>query len=388
MLQCVLLFFPKIFFKIFIFFLTSKLFLLCFFIYCLLCYSLVKKVMKAVKRYEIMKDDNPEIHKKYEMFKRLDTHLWDQNKLLLGAIFLFGIKLTGVLFSLFFCYLGLKIFIKPTDDRNDPKVKRRIDFFTTNGAKFLVFFLGVFVKYRKAENFDYSKYLGQNYEKEENKDKEKEIVPSIHICNHTSWLDILIFMSLIGTGFLAKIDVKSYPFIGLIAQCLGSVFVDRENKNTLGETLEIVIQKQKDIYAKKDLSKFMIFPEGTTSNNTAILDFKRGAFVAELPVKPYVIKFETSKKISLAMDVIEMLYHLFIVICVPVHYVEVIEMPVFVPNEKLFKDSTKERWMQYAEAVKDAMCEASGLQKSSGSYKEKKDYLEYLRHKNRIKFNK
>jgi lysophosphatidylcholine acyltransferase/lyso-PAF acetyltransferase len=234
---------------------------------------------------------------------------------------------------------------------------------------------------------DYSKYLGENYIKAENSNKEKEIIPSIHICNHTSWLEILIFMSLIGTGFLAKIDVKSYPLIGLISENLGSVFVDRDNKNTLGETLDIINQKQKNIFLKKDLSKFMIFPEGTTSNNVGILDFKRGAFLAELPVKPYVVKFETCNKISLAMDVIEMLYHLFFIICVPVHFVEVIELPVFVPNENLFKDSKKERWLQYAEAVKDAMCEASGLKKLQGSYKEKKESLDYLRDKNRGKLN-
>jgi len=288
--------------------------------------------MKATKKYEILKEDNPEIHKKYEMFRRLDTHLWDRNKFLLGAIFLFGIKITGVLLSLLFCYFGLKIFVKPTDNKNDPQVKKKIDFFTMNGAKFLLFFFGIFLQNKKAENVDYTKYLGENYIKDENKNKQKEAI-------------------------------------------------------VLGETLDIIIQKQKDIYSGKDLSKFMIFPEGTTSNNTGILDFKRGAFLSELAVKPYIIKFDTNFKISLAMDVIEMLYHLFLVICVPFHLVEVIELPVFVPNENLFKDSNKERWVQYAEAVKDVMSEASGLKNVKGSYKEKKEYLDFLRDKNRGKLN-
>ncbi len=390
MLISLILFFPKLLFKIFLFLITSKIFLLGCFIYCIACYLAVKKVISATKKYQVLKGDNPEIHEKYHMFKRLETHLWQENKLLLGAIFLSWIKITGVIASLFFCFLGLKFFVKKTDNKNNPKVKRIIDFFTMNGARSLVFFLGVFIEHKQLKDFSYEKYLGETITENKVKTEEnqvEEIIPSIHISNHTSWLEILIFMSLIGTGFLAKIDVKQYPFIGLIAECLGCVFVDRDNKNTLCDTLGQVIQKQKDISSKNDLSKFMIFPEGTTSNNTGIIDFKRGAFAAELPVKPYVIKFETQKKISLAMDVIEMLYHLFMIVCVPVHFVEVIEMPVFVPNENLFKDPNKERWLQYAEAVKDAMCEASGLKKLSGSYKEKKEYLEFLRDKQRGKLN-
>ncbi len=62
-------------------------------------------------------------------------------------------------------------------------------------------------------------------------------------------------------------------------------------------------------------------------------------------------------------------------------------MTVFVPNENLLKDPNKERWFQYAQAVKDAMCEASGLKMLPGSYKEKKEYLEFLRYKQIVKLN-
>jgi len=43
-------------------------------------------------------------------------------------------------------------------------------------------------------------------------------------------------MSLIGTGFPAKIDDKHYLFIGLLAECLCCVFVDRDNKNSIYDT--------------------------------------------------------------------------------------------------------------------------------------------------------
>ncbi len=35
----------------------------------------------------------------------------------------------------------------------------------------------------------------------------------------------------------------------------------------------------------------MLFPEGTTTNNKYLMPFKRGAFVAGVPVQPLVLKY-------------------------------------------------------------------------------------------------
>lgn len=35
----------------------------------------------------------------------------------------------------------------------------------------------------------------------------------------------------------------------------------------------------------------LIFPEGTTTNGQCLIDFKRGAFVPGVPVKPVVLKY-------------------------------------------------------------------------------------------------
>ena len=314
------------------------------------------------------------------MFKRLDTHLWNENKIFLGTILFLGIKITGVLFGLIICFIGLKTFIKKSDNKNNPEINKKIKFFSKLGPQIILFSLGIRIKIKKNENFSYSKHLGENY-------KSSNAHPSLHISNHTSWIDILVFMSLIGSGFVAKKDVKNYPLIGFIAQCIGSIFVDREDKNSVVETLKMVIEKQKNNYEGNDLSTFLLFPEGTTSNNTGILNLKKGAFISELPIKPYVIKFDPINNISLAMDVIDMLYHLLLLISVPMHYIEVIELPVFCPNENLFKDKSKERWLQYAEAIRDVMCKASGLNEIKGGYKEKKEYLEFLRDEKRDKIH-
>lgn len=359
--------------------LTSPIFYFIFLIYCIICYLAIKHVLKNTEKYK-ENQSNSEIHKKYEMFKRSDFAHWNQFNLTIGCICFLWIKLTGVISGIIFCYLGLKFTIKKSDDKNTPEIKNKINFFIKRGTDIVLFFLGIFLKIKKLENFDYKKFKGKANLSKEN----SEEIASIQISNHTSWLDILIFLNITGTGFLAKKEVKNYPLIGLIAESINGVFVDRDDKSSLGGVLELVKNKQKEIHSGKDLSKFMIFPEGTTSNSAGILDFKKGAFVSELPIKPFVIKFDSLNRISLAMDVIEMLYHVLIVISVPFHFVEIVDLPVFSPNEELFEecgkgDCKKERWEVYAEILKEIMCDASGLKNMKGGFKEKQEYLQILR---------
>jgi 1-acyl-sn-glycerol-3-phosphate acyltransferase len=191
-------------------------------------------------------------------------------------------------------------------------------------------------------------------------------------------------ISKVGPGFISRIEVKSYPIIGYIAQCLGSLFVDRNDKNNRGSTLVQLMEKQQRIFRDEDFSKILIFPEGTTSNATGIMPFKQGAFAAKLPIKPYILKFDPINRISLAMDVIEMVIHIFLIICKPIHFIELLILPPFAPNDYLFKESPfskihKVDWMIYAETVRHVMCDASGLNKIDGNYEMKKEYLDFFR---------
>lgn len=381
MLSSFILCFPRLISNIIIYFLFSKVFWIFFSLYAIGCYFLVLYIFSQTKKYREDFGNNKAAHKKYEMFKRRDFKFWDKNKLFLGALFCLWIKIPGILFSLFFCYLGLKIFIKKTDDKNNPEVKKKINLFSTWGPKIFLFFMGIKIKFSSAIDINYSNYLNDKIEENiqiKNENKNKEIIPSIYISNHTSWLDIVIYMSLFGCGFLSKSDVKNFPFIGLIAQSIGCLFVDRNNKDKLEHTVNLIVEKQKNILEKKDLSKFMIFPEGTTTNNSGIIDFKRGAFISETPIKPLVIKF-SGDRISLSMDIIEMLYHVYIILAVPFHEIEIIELPNFVPNEYILKNEEIPRWKQFADIVRKAMCDASNLKSLSGDVKTKNEYLKILR---------
>ena len=53
------------------------------------------------------------------------------------------------------------------------------------------------------------------------------------------------------------------------------------------------------------------------------------------------------------------------------------ELPVFVPNDYLWEkhaDKGQDRWEIYAWAIREIMCEVSGLEKNDQHYREKLHY--------------
>ncbi len=343
-------------------------------IYMAVSYVLIGYIMKKVEKYFQYRDEDKATHDRFEMFRRLDGARWDKTRLFIGSILFAWIKLGGVIFSVLLCYCSIKILLigKDSIDNRDEKLKQKIIFVTSFCSKIFMICLGIAIT-EKNIDYDYSKYLGKDYK--------KDVKPAAYISNHTSWIDILLYMDKLGAGFIASIHVKSFPLVGYVAQALGCIFVDRDDKSGRGNSLTLVNEKLNNIYSNSDYSIFTIFPEGTTSNTTSILPFKKGAFTSKLPIKPYVIKFEIRERISLAMDVIDMLLHVFVVLCIPIHYIDLYNFPVFSPNEYFFKEYNKgkEEWEVYAETMRDIMCEVSGLEKAKGSWDSKKEYLDFLR---------
>jgi 1-acyl-sn-glycerol-3-phosphate acyltransferase len=88
------------------------------------------------------------------------------------------------------------------------------------------------------------------------------------VCNHLSYLDILVLASLAPAVFVAKREVKSWPVMGLLAQLAGTVFIDRERRADVGKVND-EIQSALD-----DGALVILFPEGTSSDGKTILAFK------------------------------------------------------------------------------------------------------------------
>ena len=88
------------------------------------------------------------------------------------------------------------------------------------------------------------------------------------ISNHLSYLDILVLSTITPCMFVAKREVRSWPVFGYLAKVGGTIFVDRERRTRVGETMTEIEA------ALKDGALVVLFPEGTSSNGETVLPFK------------------------------------------------------------------------------------------------------------------
>ena len=124
----------------------------------------------------------------------------------------------------------------------------------------------------------------------------------------------------------------------------------------------------------------LVFVEGGTTNNSALLKFKKGAFIAEKRVKPIILDWKVGS-VHPAYDTIEVLVLAILQLSWSCMKCNIKEMPDFDPNDYLFetfKDKGKDRWEIYAWAVRDVMLKAGNLEPCDMSFKEKMKYEAYM----------
>ncbi|MEM9801882.1 MAG: lysophospholipid acyltransferase family protein [Planctomycetota bacterium] len=101
--------------------------------------------------------------------------------------------------------------------------------------------------------------------------------PFFLVSNHLSYVDIPVLLSRLDARFLAKSEVASWPVAGLLARSTGTLFVDRSKKRDLTRILPAV----RGVLDRG--TGVIIFPEGTTTDGSAVQAFKPSLF--EVPVE-------------------------------------------------------------------------------------------------------
>ena len=100
------------------------------------------------------------------------------------------------------------------------------------------------------------------------------IRPLIVIANHASWLDIIVIESILPAVFVTKREVAGWPVFGRLAKLKPSIFVDRNRRLQILETINSIAAA---LAAGKAVA---IFPEGTSTDGTAVLPFRSALFGA------------------------------------------------------------------------------------------------------------
>lgn len=101
------------------------------------------------------------------------------------------------------------------------------------------------------------------------------------VCNHTSWLDILVLAGATGCVFVSKHEL-GHPFIHWMADQNRTLYVRRTDRRASARQAEAIAAKL------EEPQPLALFPEGTTGPGTHMLPFRSTLFAAVAPPPPGV----------------------------------------------------------------------------------------------------
>jgi 1-acyl-sn-glycerol-3-phosphate acyltransferase len=99
------------------------------------------------------------------------------------------------------------------------------------------------------------------------------------VSNHLSYLDVVVLSSIRPCFFVAKRDVATWPLFGWLAHAAGTIFVDREHRLS---SMAVVSLIRKAIACG---SVVVLFPEGTSTDGSAVLPFKSALLESAVQIR-------------------------------------------------------------------------------------------------------
>lgn len=124
--------------------------------------------------------------------------------------------------------------------------------------------------------------------------------PSLLVGNHISYVDIPLLMANLPAAFVAKKQLASWPIFGEAMRCAGTVFVDRDSKESRKKVGEALAPR-----ILEDRQSVAVFPSGTTTMDES-REWRHGAFLIakqfNLPVQPFRIRYEPLRPVAFLLD--------------------------------------------------------------------------------------
>jgi 1-acyl-sn-glycerol-3-phosphate acyltransferase len=93
------------------------------------------------------------------------------------------------------------------------------------------------------------------------------------ICNHLSYIDILLLSAARPFVGVAKTEVRGWPLLGWLTAQAGTVYVQRGGKPETYPAVNAAMAR-----AFRSGLPVLFFPEGTTTDGSEVLPFRRGLF--------------------------------------------------------------------------------------------------------------
>jgi 1-acyl-sn-glycerol-3-phosphate acyltransferase len=109
------------------------------------------------------------------------------------------------------------------------------------------------------------------------------------VANHLSYLDILIFGTIVPCFFVAKAEIARWPFFGWMSRTGGTIYIERTSRAS-------ALAVTKEIGRRLDLPVMVLFfPEGTSTDGSQLLRFRSRLFTpaveAQAPVTAASVRY-------------------------------------------------------------------------------------------------
>ncbi|KAJ8303266.1 hypothetical protein KUTeg_019662 [Tegillarca granosa] len=105
---------------------------------------------------------------------------------------------------------------------------------------------------------------------------------------HSSYFDAIAVAYLDLTTVVAKSESENVPIFGTLMDFTQPVYVSREDPNSRINTIKEI---QRRAQSGGQWPQIIIFPEGTCTNRTCLINFKPGAFYPGVAVQPVTLKY-------------------------------------------------------------------------------------------------
>ncbi len=131
---------------------------------------------------------------------------------------------------------------------------------------------------------------------------------TVFVCNHLSYLDIPVLGSTLKASFIAKREVAGWPVFGFLSRLQQTAFISRSRNDA---------QREKNALSNmlNEGKSLILFPEGTSTDGTAVAPFKSSLFSMTLEdnrhallVQPVTLRIEQVDKKSPDQQKIRDLY--------------------------------------------------------------------------------
>ena len=92
--------------------------------------------------------------------------------------------------------------------------------------------------------------------------------PFLLVSNHLGYVDIPVLAACTNAWFVAKMEIRSWPLVGMLCRSVGTIFIDREASRDVLRVNRLIEDVLRDGYG------VVLFPEGTSTQGFEVRRFR------------------------------------------------------------------------------------------------------------------